>query len=99
MTEKKLEASFSTFEKLLEQEFSIDLSGQQVRLKLVEVSELQPATTRTDLGIRQDPFSLIFKELNESNLQQGMYTVVSTTGSIDLFLVPVGFGEYQAIFN
>ena len=99
MENDRIETSYTAFEKLIGEEFSLLSEDQPVRLKLTHVSRLQPATNRADLGIRQDPFSLLFKELTDFQPPQKTYTVESESGTVDLFLVRVGFGEYEAIFN
>ena len=99
MTGEKLEPSFTAFEALLGEEFSVQPGDELIRFKLMEVSNLPPATTRTDLGIRQDPFSLLVKEVTNFQPDQGTYTVRTDVGTVDLFLVPIGFREYEAIFN
>jgi hypothetical protein len=99
MKSEKLEPSYSVFEELIGEEFTAQSGDQLIRFKLTEVAKLPPATTRTDLGIRQDPFSLLFKEVTNFAPDQKTYTVNTDVGTVDLFLVPVGFGEYEAIFN
>ncbi|MEQ1905403.1 MAG: hypothetical protein ABL888_14535 [Pirellulaceae bacterium] len=99
MTGKTLKPDATLFEGLIGREFSVTSREQPIRFQLVQVSKLRPATTRTDLGIRQNPFSLLFKEVTEFKPGQGTFTVNTDIGSIDLFLVPVGFGEYEAVFN
>ena len=89
-----------TFSKCLGDDFEIQLDNQTINMRLVEATELPPATSRTDLGIRQDPFSLIFKVDDGMQLQQRIYELKhKTIGTTIMFIVPVGFGEYQAIFN
>jgi ribosomal protein S18 acetylase RimI-like enzyme len=99
MKGEQLEPSFEAFESLLGDEISVQSGDQSIRFKLIEVSRLPPATTRTDLGIRQDPFSLLFKELTNLQPDQRMFTINTAAGTLDLFLVPVGFGRYEGIFN
>ena len=99
MNSEKLESTFETFEGLQGEEFSAQHGDQIIRFKLIEVSRLPPATTRTDLGIRQDPFALLFNEVTDFQPDQGTYTVKNEVGTAELFLVPVGFGDYEAVFN
>jgi hypothetical protein len=74
--------------------------GDAVDLRLVEATALPPTEARADLPIRKDPFSLVFRAEPAQELSQGIYHVDHPeSGSTDMFLVPVGFGEYQAIFN
>lgn len=90
----------ATFEPLVNFPFSVELDGRRIGLTLVEAQALPPATRRTDLGIRNDPFSLVFRAENSVNLPQNSYEVNNDTlGSTRMFLVPIGFGECQAVFN
>ena len=98
--EKTDSLCLDTFQDRLDEQFAVQLDGQTVNLVLAEATALPPATTRTDLGIRQDPFSLIFKSREGIDLPQQTYEVQhESIGPIQMFLVPVGFGECQAIFN
>lgn len=79
--------------------FVMQNDAQTVTMKLTEVEDLPPATRRPDLNIRQEPFSLIFKS-DDASLDQGTWQVThAEIKTIEMFLVPVGFGEYQVIFN
>ena len=97
--QQPIEPSYSAFESLVGNEFTAQFGDQQIRFKLITVSQLPPATSRTDLNIRQDPFSLQFEEVTDFGPEQGMFTLRGEGGVIELFLVPAGFGEYLAIFN
>ena len=99
MEREKLEVSFTAFEALIGEEFSIQSDDRLMRFELVEVAKLQPATTRTDIAVRQDPFALLFKELTDFQPDQKTHIAKTATGTVEMFLVPVGFGEYEAIFN
>ena len=99
MGQDKLDVSFTAFEALIDEEFSIQSDERLMRFKLVEVARLPPATTRTDIAVRQDPFALLFKEMTDFQPDQKTYIARTATGTVELFLVPVGFGEYEAIFN
>ncbi|MGI9518343.1 MAG: DUF6916 family protein [Pirellulaceae bacterium] len=73
--------------------------AQTVKMQLTEVEDLPPATRRPDLSIRQEPFSLIFKS-DDASLEQGTWQVThAEIETVEMFLVPVGFGEYQVIYN
>ena len=89
------------FEPLLDSEFDVHIDPQTVAVaRLISVTRLPPATTRQDLPIRRVPFSLVFELISQIEFDQRMYTVQhESNGSFEMFLVPVGFGEYQAIFN
>ncbi len=99
MNDDSIEPSLAVFEKLVGQEFSVQSGDQLIRLTLTEVTKLPAAATRTDLGRRQDPFVLLFKEVTDFQPVQNTYTAKTVAGTVVLFLVPVGFGEYEAVFN
>ena len=91
-----------TFEPLLNAAFCIHFGDQHVvEASLIEVKRLSRATNRDDIPIRTDPYSLIFKlgEPEESFNQGFVQIENSELGTVEMFLVRVGFGEYQAIFN
>ena len=102
-TENDVRPKLAMFEALVEEAFEIVVTeNQSVKLRLVEAVALKPATTRDDVPIRKDPFSLVFKTIDpdSSVLDQRMYRVNhDSTGPLDLFLVPIGLGEYEAVFN
>ena len=99
MTEAKPDLSYTLFEKLLAEEFSVQSGDQLLRFKLIEVTKHSPATAPSDLGIRQDGFSLLFKEVTNFQPGQGTFMITFEFGTIDLFLVPVRTGEYESVFN
>ena len=89
------------FDPLIDGAFAFHVRSEKIaNAKLIEIKRLPPSTERKDLPVRQDPFSLIFKVVGDVQLEQGTYEVVhETDGTTEMFLVPVGFDEYQAIFN
>jgi len=89
------------FDPLVGTEFRIATGGlQAVPVELVGSTALTPAATRDDLPIRTDPFSLVFKGSHDLDLEQRIYELEhEDLGSLELFLVPVGFGEYEAVIN
>lgn len=99
MKGKKLESDFASFENLLGEEFSTHLDDLLIRFKLTEASRLPLPADQAGAGVRQDPFTLLFKEVTGIRPEQGIFTVDHNTGTIDLFLVAVGSGQYEAIFN
>lgn len=86
------------FEPHLKEKFAVhaDTAGV-VELELFEITE--KSTPQTDM------FSLIFKGPQENPLGQGTYKMKHTKmGEIELFLVPVNYRlfdaiYYQAVFN
>ena len=101
MDETTIRPSAALFEPLLGNEFDVHVETDQVsKARLVEVTPLPATAARDDVPLRKDPFSLIFKVTGDAQLEQRMYTVEhETSGALDMFLVPVGFGEYQVIYN
>ena len=99
MKDNRLVPELSVFEKLLGGELSAQSGGADMRFKLTEVSKLPPTITQTGRCIRQNAFSLLVKEVTNFKPDQGIFTLDTDLGVIDLFLVPVGSGEYEAIFN
>ena len=101
MTKAASELSQSMFDPLVGATFHI-LTGdhQSVPVELVESTALTPPATRDDLPIRTDPFSLVFKGDRDLTLAQQIYEIRhAQLGSLELFLVPIGVGEYEAVFN
>ena len=72
----------------------------QIEVELMEANELPPSSTDPKHGLRQDPFSLIFRGPQDALLQQGTYKFQhEELGELEMFLVPVGHAEYEVIFN
>ena len=99
MNSEIIEPSYTLFEGLIGREFSAQTGDQTIRFELIEVSKLSPSTNREGLGIRQDPFSLLFKEITDFQPEQGSFELNIGVGTAAVFLVPVGHGEFEAIFN
>ena len=97
--DERLQPSYDVFEKLLGSQCSSQLDGQVIEFKLAEVSRLTPATPETESGSQQAAFSLLFKEVSDFQPAQRIFTINTDLGHIDLFMVQVGPGEYEAIFN
>jgi len=101
MSRKLDSLSIAIFEPLLDSDFVLHLDSEHtVNAKLIEVTPLPPATTREDLPIRKDPFSLVFKVVADVEFDQGTYRLEhESNGIMEMFFVPIGFGEYESIFN
>ena len=101
MTVDLLELSRATFERLVGSDFRVLVDEtRSVSVKLVQCRALPPASQRDDPAIRAEPFSLLFKGPRELVLEQQIYRLEHPDlGSLELFLVPVGFGESEAVFN
>ena len=80
--------------------FNAEQTEQKLEVKLVEATELTPSSTNPKHDLRQDPFSIIFEGPKETLLEQGTYKFEhELLGELEMFLVPVGLGEYEVIFN
>lgn len=87
----------SAFSALLQSPFALQLDQGTVSLTLVSCE--QAKTEETMEGGRV-PFSLLFESDHDIHLAQGIYSLVhSEAGSCELFLVPVGPRQLEAIFN
>jgi hypothetical protein len=86
---------------LLETEFRIVVDDvRTVPVRLMESSALPPVMTGDDSTAPADPFCLVFEGNRDLNLEQRIYTVQSKElGTLELFLVPIGRGVYEAVFN
>ena len=72
----------------------VDESGS-VDTELVEVTQLGEGTPE-----RRAPFSLVFRGPDEPTLPQRIYGLEhAELGALELFLVPIGPGRYEAIFT
>jgi hypothetical protein len=95
--------TIETFAPLLETTFRVrsDPSDDGIPLRLVELRPLgrQPHAPRVE------PFALEFAGPAESALEQRIYSLEhETLGTIEIFLVPIGFDpaggfRYEAVFN
>jgi len=80
----------SDFAKHLNEKFIIDFgSGEAVDILLTEVHETSSRT-----------FSIVFHLNKPNHAPQGIYTIRhEKLGKMDLFLVPVGPDNFEAVFN
>ena len=74
--------------------------GQRVELRLTEVAPLSRAAGSGSHPLHREPFSLVFTSAPEVRLPQRIYALEHEhLGQLDIFLVPIGIGQYEAIFN
>jgi hypothetical protein len=72
----------------------VDGSGSR-DIELVEVTQLGEATAE-----RRAPFSLVFRDLKGVTVPQRIHRLEhAELGVLELFLVPIGPGRYEAIFT
>jgi hypothetical protein len=84
-----------TFFSRLIDRFALDDGGDGLELELVEVTELGAAMPE-----RRAPFSIVFRALDGRTLPQRIYRLEhAELGALELFLVPIGPGEYEAVFT
>jgi hypothetical protein len=83
-----------TFLSRLNDRFGLD-DGDGLELELVEATELGAARPG-----RRAPFSIVFRALDGRTLPQRIYRLEhAELGALELFLVPIGPGEYEAVFT
>lgn len=93
--------NLTIFEPLVGSQFHFEWpDGAPEVVELTEASALPVQGA----GVRQEPFSLIFRARTESRLAQGMVNIRhDTVEPIALFIVPIGKDAegcyFQAIFN
>ena len=99
--------SSNDFMKHLNSVFSLTCdSGEYVKVKLIEVSELH-INDNNDINRndkRRRPFSIVFSGPPHPVLPQGIHTLGhSEMQSLNLFVVPIGMDStgmrYEAVFN
>ena len=81
-------------------EFRIEVGEDQfITATLTEATALN--TSATGAGqLSREPFSLLFETGDDTVLQQQIYRVAhEKLGEFSLFLVPVGPGQLEAVFN
>lgn len=83
------------FARQLHDRFSFLDGNARVDFELVEVARLGEATSE-----RRAPFSLRFRGPDSPTLPQRIYRLEhAELGALELFLVPIGPGCYEAIFT
>lgn len=90
----------SIFAEQLGSEFRIEIGTDQfVATELIEAEALDAGTRSSELPSRE-PFSLLFQIDGDIDLRQQTYRVHhDSIGELMLFLVPVGAGKLESIFN
>lgn len=87
------DATPDTFRPHLHSAFRV-ADGPEVTL--VEVTLYNPHPE----GGREQPFSLVFKGPGDRVIDQGTHRLAhDVVGDLELFLVPIGPGSYEAVFN
>ena len=73
--------------------------GQRVEQRLTEVGPLSPAGS-SPRALRCGSFSLVFTSAPEARFSQRIYALEQAQlGQLQIFLVPIGIGRYEAAFN
>lgn len=84
-----------TFSPQVRERFELIRDSGGLDLELVEVTQLGERTPE-----RRAPFSLVFRGPDSPTLPQGIHRLEHHgLGSLELFLVPIGPGRYEAIFT
>lgn len=101
MTVELLGLSQATFDRLVGSGFRVLVDEDRaVSVKLVECRALPHVSRREVLAIRAEPFSLLFEGPGDLVLEQQIYRLEHPDlGELDLFLVTVGPGKIEAVFN
>jgi hypothetical protein len=91
----------SIFSEHLGSQFQIAATGNRfVAAELKEAVPLKPIGHGSSASIEREPFSLVFQVDEQIDLPQRIYTVHhDELGELTLFLVPVGPGKLESIFN
>jgi hypothetical protein len=94
---------------LLGGRFRVDRAGAVIFLELAEVRPSPPgspaeARHRAAAGIREEPFSLLFRGPRDTPLDQRIHRLEhERLGTLEIFLVPVRPDDrgplYEAVFN
>lgn len=87
-----------TFSERLDETFVVRLDdGSPLETRLVQVTL---GTEESARGRDRHPFALLFHGPVQPLLPQRIYRMENETlGAFELFLVPVGPGQYEAVFN
>ena len=90
----------SVFSKHVGSQFQIETSsGKRVSAELVEVAALDTAGQQPDES-RREPFSLLFAVTSGADLPQQIYKLShEALGELQLFMVPLGSGQMESVFN
>ena len=90
----------SIFAEHVGSQFRIEIdSGRSVAAQLVEASALD-SSGKGSTGSRCTPFSLLFSVNGSADLPQRIYNVShEALGDIQLFMVPLGGGRMESVFN
>jgi hypothetical protein len=92
--------SVSMFSKHVDSQFHVELDPEQiVTATLIEATALNGAGQGLETSARE-PFSLLFSMEDGVDLPQHVYRVWhDTLGEFQLFLVPLGGGRLESVFN
>jgi hypothetical protein len=86
----------ATFTPLVGETFEAIFTDVRLPLTLAEVRPLGAARP----GTSREPFALTFHGAPELRLPQRIYRLEhATLGAMEVFLVPIAAGQFEAIFN
>lgn len=87
------DATPDTFRPHAHSAFRLD-DGAEVTLSEITLYNPHPE------GGRDQPFSLVFEGPADRTIGQGIHRLThDVIGEVELFLVPIGPGRYEAVFN
>ena len=96
-----MQLSYEFFAGHVREIFAVSMGETSLDMTLMEARRRPP---RVVAGIRAEPFTLYFKCASPIVLPQKIYSFKNAgTGSVDIFIVPVGRERdgivYEAVFN
>ena len=93
------------FTRYIHQSFFIHLDqAEKIEVELIQVTELPASSKDPSKHPRRNPFSIVFRGPKDRVLPQKIYQIEhKDTGTLDLFIVPIGPDEegmrYEAVFT
>lgn len=90
------------FDKVLSENFRLHLDEENsLEVVLSAIDDLKKNLTAKDIEEgRRSPFSLIFTASKPVQLEQGIYKIENENlGCYEIFIVPIGATELEAVFN
>ena len=101
-----LELTYSIFEDKVDNTFTVNLGESTLDLQLVEATQIKPVPTGPGVpeGLRDNPFTLLFRGPETEFLPQRLYDFNhETLGEFTMFITATGKDEkgiyYEAVVN
>jgi len=93
------------FTRYIHQSFFIHFEqAEKLKVELIQVTELQAGSKDSSKPPRRNPFSIVFRGPKDLVLPQKIYQIEhKDTGTLELFIVPIGPDEegmrFEAVFT